>query len=82
MILKIKEVYKGKLTYAANWDEFKRVPFWKALDYIGVDAYFPLSDKKTPTVAEFEKGWKSHKKEIQKIQQQHKKTNSFYRVWL
>ena len=73
LILKIKEVYKGKLTYAANWDEFKRVPFWKALDYIGVDAYFPLSDKKTPTVAEFEKGWKSHKKEIQKIQQQHKK---------
>ena len=73
LISKIKKVYKGKLTYAANWDEFKRVPFWKQLDYIGVDAYFPLSDKKTPTVAEFEKGWQLHKKEIQKIQQQNNK---------
>ena len=73
LIIKIKKVYKGKLTYAANWDEFKRVPFWKQLDYIGVDAYFPLSDKKTPTVAEFEDGWRPHKKEIKKIQQQYKK---------
>ena len=28
LILEIKKVYKGKLTYAANWDEFKRTPFW------------------------------------------------------
>ncbi|MBL4605164.1 MAG: glycoside hydrolase [Flavobacteriaceae bacterium] len=68
LIQEIKKIYKGKLTYAANWDEFKRVTFWNQLDYIGVDAYFPLSDKKTPTVQQFEKGWKTHKKEIQKIQ--------------
>lgn len=68
LIQKIKKVYKGKLTYAANWDEFKRVSFWDQLDYIGVDAYFPLTDKKTPTVQEFEEGWKLHKQEIQKIQ--------------
>lgn len=73
LILKIKKIYTGKLTYAANWDEFKRVPFWSQLDYIGVDAYFPLSDKKTPTVAEFENGWKRHKEEIERIQQKYKK---------
>lgn len=73
LITKIKKVYKGRLTYAANWDEFKRVPFWKQLDLIGVDAYFPLSDKKTPTVAEFENGWKQHKKEIKKIQKENNK---------
>ena len=73
LIVKIKEIYKGKLTYAANWDEFKRVSFWKELDYIGVDAYFPLSNKKTPTVAEFENGWQPHKKEIKKIQQENNK---------
>jgi hypothetical protein len=28
------------------------VPFWNELDYIGIDAYFPLSDAVTPTVAE------------------------------
>lgn len=73
LIEEIRTVYKGKLTYAANWDEFKRVPFWKEMDYIGIDAYFPLSDKKTPTIAEFEAGWASHKKVIQEIQQQNEK---------
>lgn len=61
LIAKIKTIYKGKLTYAANWDEFKRTPFWNALDYIGIDAYFPVSDSKTPTVAECLEGWKTHK---------------------
>ena len=68
LISEIRKVYKGKLTYAANWDEFKRVPFWRELDYIGIDAYFPLSDKKSPTTEEFEVGWQPHKKEILRIQ--------------
>jgi len=46
LIKEIKKIYKGKLTYAANWDEFKRTPFWNDLDYIGVNAYFPVSNKK------------------------------------
>ena len=49
LIKKVKEVYKGKITYAANWDNFENVPFWEDLDYIGVDAYFPISEEKTPT---------------------------------
>ena len=56
LIVEIRKVYKGKLTYAANWDEYKRVPFWDALDYIGIDAYFPVSHAKTPTVAETVEG--------------------------
>ncbi|MBR9914186.1 MAG: glycoside hydrolase [Algicola sp.] len=61
LILEIKGVYKGKLTYAANWDEFKRTPFWGTLDYIGVDAYFPVSDSQTPSVESCRSGWQSHK---------------------
>jgi len=61
LIEEIKTIYKGKLTYAANWDEFKRTPFWKQLDFIGVDAYFPVSHSKTPTVEECLKGWETHK---------------------
>lgn len=60
LILEIKKKYKGKLTYAANWDEFKRTPFWSDLDYIGVDAYFPVSDSKTPTLKDCLEGWKQH----------------------
>lgn len=69
----IRKIYKGELTYAANWDEYKRVTFWGKLDYIGIDAYFPLSDSKTPTVAELEKGWETHKTEIRKVQYYYKK---------
>lgn len=64
LITEIKKRYKGKLTYAANWDEFKRTPFWNRLDFIGVDAYFPVSISKTPTVEECLKGWNAHKETI------------------
>jgi hypothetical protein len=64
LIAEVRTVYKGKLTYAANWDEYKRVPFWDALDYIGLDAYFPVSESKTPTVAEARAGWQRWKKEM------------------
>jgi exo-beta-1,3-glucanase (GH17 family) len=73
LIQEIRLLYKGKLTYAANWDEFKRVSFWSDLDFIGIDAYFPLSDKRTPTVAEYELGWSEHKQQIIKVQKQFKK---------
>jgi hypothetical protein len=73
LIREIRSVYKGKLTYAANWDEFKRITFWGELDFIGIDAYFPLSDKKSPTIQDFEDGWKPHKEEIVRIQKKFNK---------
>jgi hypothetical protein len=67
LIIKIKTIYKGKLTYAANWDEFKRTPFWGALDFIGVDAYFPVSDNQTPSIADCKAGWQGHKTVIASV---------------
>lgn len=57
LIDEVRKVYKGKLTYAANWDEYETINFWNKLDYIGIDAYFPLSDKKTPSINELEMNW-------------------------
>ena len=73
LILQIKKVYKGKLTYAANWDEYKRTPFISSLDYIGVDAYFPVSNSKTPTVDECLESWKPYKEEMFSISEQYNK---------
>lgn len=73
LIKKIKTKYKGKLTYAANWDEFKRTPFWSHLDFIGIDAYFPVSQSKTPTVNECLEGWKPHKQQVYKIYKKYNK---------
>ena len=37
--------YGGPLVYAANHgEEFETVAFWDALDYIGLDNYYPLPD--------------------------------------
>jgi hypothetical protein len=66
IIKEIRNIYKGNLTYAENWDAYQKVPFWQSLDYIGVDGYFPLSDQKTPSIVDLEKGWKIHKKGLQK----------------
>ncbi|WP_299396531.1 glycoside hydrolase TIM-barrel-like domain-containing protein [uncultured Gelidibacter sp.] len=73
LIVDIKKVYKGKLTYAANWNEYDRTPFWADLDYIGVDAYFPLSDKQTPTLEECRAGWAPHKKQLKAFYKRYQK---------
>ncbi len=73
LIIEVKKIYKGKLTYAANWNEFKSTPFWSELDYIGVDAYFPVSDAKTPSVKQCIQGWEQHKKVIKELSKKHNK---------
>ncbi|MBI5857580.1 MAG: glycoside hydrolase [Sphingobacteriales bacterium] len=67
LIIKIRMIYKGKITYAENWDTYINVPFWKKLDYIGVDAYFPLSDAANFTKQDLENAWEKHKKEIESL---------------
>jgi hypothetical protein len=58
LIAKVRANYRGSITYAAHWDgEFERVAFWDQLDWIGVQSYFPLTDKSHPTVTELRAGW-------------------------
>ncbi len=73
LIKKVRKVYSGPLTYGANWDNFENIPFWNQLDYIGVHAYFPLSDKPTPTVGDLMKAWEEPYHRIKKLQKEHKK---------
>lgn len=45
LIRAVRRVYSGRLTYSGNWwGDYDRAPFWDELDYVGVDAYFPLAD--------------------------------------
>lgn len=73
LIKEIKKVYHGKLTYAANWNEYDRTPFWDELDYIGIDAYFPVDDKQSPTLEASKKGWQKYKSEMESYSKKHKK---------
>jgi len=52
VIERVRERYSGPIVYAANWwGEYDRIAFWDALDYIGVNAFFPLSDHANPSMA-------------------------------
>jgi hypothetical protein len=45
LIARARELYPGPLVYAANWGpEFENLKFWDALDYIGLQEYYPLPD--------------------------------------
>ena len=61
VIAAVRRAYHGPLVYAANWSgEFERVAFWDALDYVGVQAYFPLSAEAEASVDELVAGWTPH----------------------
>jgi hypothetical protein len=45
LIRKARTIYKGPLVYAAiQGPEFETLKFWDALDYIGLNNYYPLPD--------------------------------------
>lgn len=67
LISDVRKVYTGKLTYAANWDNYENVGFWRELDYIGIDAYFPVATAKTPSFQSCYIGWKDDFFAIKKV---------------
>ena len=70
LIQKARKTYTGKLIYAANWDDYKDVPFWQDLDFIGVNGYFPISINKKPTLKELIKGWEYQENDLAKFSRQ------------
>ncbi len=64
IIKEIREIFPGVLTYCANWDEYETVGFWDKLDFIGIDAYFPLTEKKDATKEELIAAWQKYAAKI------------------
>ncbi|MEL7530185.1 MAG: hypothetical protein AAFN10_02695 [Bacteroidota bacterium] len=74
LIKQIRQVYSGKITYAANWyDEFAEITFWDQLDYIGIQAYFPLVEHNYPTVAQLTQAWDKHLPAIKAVSQRYER---------
>ena len=81
LIARVRQVYGGELTYAANWwKSFEEIVFWDDLDYIGIQAYFPLSDAPSPTVDEMTDGWESHLPAIEAVQRRFQKPVLFTEI--
>lgn len=74
LIAEVRTVYPGPLTYAANWhDDYEDVPFWDALDLVGVQAYFPLATAgdAARSVERFVEAWRPH---IESLHRVHERT--------
>ncbi len=69
LIVEVRERFGGKLTYASNWDSYTVPQFWSDLDYIGINAYFPLIDSQHPDRSALSRAWKPIRKEIEKFSQ-------------
>ena len=57
VIARIRSAFSGPLVYSANFDSWEKIGFWEALDFIGVSAYFPLSQSTDPSLEELTAGW-------------------------
>ena len=74
LIEDIRQLYSGKLVYAANWGkEVQQVDFWDLLDYIGVDFYYPLSAHEHPSDEELEKGFEAALGQVRALHERHRK---------
>ncbi len=61
VVAAVRSRYSGPLVYAADWAfEAMTIDWWDAVDYIGVDAYWPLTGKNDPTVPELVAAWEPH----------------------
>jgi hypothetical protein len=56
-ISQTRAVFPGEIVYAASWDEACKVPFWRELDFVGVDFYFPVTARLDPGRFEILAGW-------------------------
>lgn len=69
----VRRVYDGELTYAANWhEEYREIEFWDALDYVGVQAYFPLAEGSQPSLDTLQAHWQSHRRALRRV---HRRTD-------
>ncbi|MDT7833025.1 hypothetical protein RQM59_11575 [Flavobacteriaceae bacterium S356] len=81
LLKEIRAIYTGKITYAANWDDSLDFPaFWTALDYIGIQAYFPLTKNKNPNLQDIKKGWNPHIEKLKTLSEKYSKPILFTEV--
>ena len=45
VLAEVRRIYPGLVTYAANWDDVEDTAILSELDVIGINAFYPLSDK-------------------------------------
>jgi hypothetical protein len=73
IIARVREATPAALSYAANWSDYRSIPFWDAVDAIGIQAYFPLSEEPRPSGATVEAAWRVRMKELREFSVLHRR---------
>ena len=77
LIAEVRQRTDAPLTYAANWTDYRQVPFWDALDVIGIQAYFPLTDDPAYDEEDIRAGWAERMRELRTFGEQHNRNILF-----
>ncbi|MBD3347073.1 MAG: hypothetical protein GF401_18620 [Chitinivibrionales bacterium] len=63
--------FRGLLTYSSCPQEVLSVQFWNKLDYIGANAYFPVSKRNNPMLEDMLFSWASWKEMLRDVSLSH-----------
>lgn len=56
IIERVRGVYPGLLTYSSNWDDATETLIWDDVDLVGINAFYPLTEKEGASVGELLEG--------------------------
>jgi len=66
LVAEVRATTEAQLFYAANWDRVDAVPFWDAVDAVGVSGYFALAPEGTrPTDGALAAAWAGPRRSLQ-----------------
>jgi len=65
----IRAIFSGEITYAADNDNYQTITWWNRLDYIGINAYFPLTTSYDPALSDLISEWNLIAQDLQTFSQ-------------
>jgi len=81
-IQEVRQHYRGKLGYSANWDHYQtdKIGFWPELDFVGMTSYYELAGGPNPAIEEIDESWANIKAKINAFQRAVRKPIIFTEV--
>lgn len=67
VIRQVRQAYTGPVTYSANWDDVTDTLILGDLDVIGVNAFYPLTDRENATFDQLLGGGRSVAQQVQQL---------------
>ena len=64
LIRSVRDIYTGSVCYSANWDHYRPVEWWDALDLAGMTTYYDLTNGEAPTIERLLAAWEPIKKDV------------------